>query len=762
MGISKLISTLHRKFTVPQMKRPLAGMILAVFVLALILNVLTGIPSAASENGKPKLIMVIVDRVTVEDITNEKHENIKRLIALGGLGLTTINSGGDFTDINSYVSLGGGDKFIGSVPTGESFNREEILNDGSRALEAYQRNTGQNPGLSKVLNISIATILNVNQKRYTVSTPGRLGAVLHQAGLKTAVIGNSDLAPKDEPNRLAAVIAMDDWGRVDEGNVGLGMLTNDPISPYGWRTDYGKLKTELDRLSDLADFVVVETGDTVRANQSSSRQMKKMVDFHRDRALKEVDGFIGSLLPLVSKDTMIMLVTPLPHAQALRDGVRLAPVIIAGGSVVPGSVLTSPSTRQKGLVANYDITATVVDHLGAKPAEGIVGLPAHGIKVPGQTQYIKDMSKWLTANSLQRIGVLYYFTRYQWVVYALVLLQIVFRYFRRIELARFLLAAILLYPLAILLLPLTGSVNPSLTITLSLAIVALLTYIVTRIRDDLKLYLAAAGANVLSSVVDVLTGGSLMKKAALSYDLVVGGRFYGIGNEYMGVVIGSAILGTAALLQLYPEKRKGLLPVIGLLFAGLIVFFAAPSVGSKAGGALTAMVGFSAALYLFLGGKVKLRTGLLLLSALVAGVAVLAAVNYFLPAGQQSHIGRAFNNLFAGNYLAIWQMILRKVAANFYLLKHSPFATILLLQLLIWVGLFSRNRRNLNAMYCQMPYLKAGFTGMLFGALAAIILNDSGVIGAPLLLNYLIVPLVFQSLRLAAANKGANEQANRG
>jgi len=237
-----------------------------------------------------------------------------------------------------------------------------------------------------------------------------------------------------------------------------------------------------------------------------------------------------------------------------------------------------------------------------------------------------------------------------------------------------------------------------------------------------------------------------MKRAALSYDLVVGGRSYGIGNEYMGVVIGTAILGSTSMLQLFPKYKKTLLIVTAAIFAGLIFFFAAPAIGSKAGGAITATVGFSAAIYRVLHREISLKSVLFLLGALLGGVGILAIFNYIFPIGEQSHIGRAFANLFQGNLGPIWQMILRKVTANYYLLKHSPFSTILLLQLMVWGAIYYRQRKCWAVLYNELPYFMAGMTAMFWGAVASILLNDSGVIAAPLLLNYLLSPLVMQIL----------------
>lgn len=749
MGSGIPIAQKRRMLAVPQVKKFFAAIILVVFMLANISGYALAAASAPERASSPKVIMLIVNRVTLTDLTDIKYQNIQRLISMGGVGLMTINTGADFTDMHAYVSIGAGDKLVGSAMAGESYNRDEVLKDGSQAFQVYQRNTGQSSGSSQVLNISIANSVNANKSKYTSSIPGELGNTIQKAGLKTAVIGNSDLAPDDEPNRLAPVIAMDEWGRVDDGNVSREMLVRDPGFPYGWRTDYSKIESELKKLLPRADLIIIESGDTLRANETSKNQLKRMVEYHRTRALEEVDRFIGDILPGINRDTMFMLVTPLPDAQALREGNRLTPLVIAGGKINPGSVLTSPTTRHSGLVANYDIAATAAAHLEIKASSGMVGIPIQSLKTTGSQEFVTNLAKWLTANSIQRVGVLFYFIKYQWLVYTIVFILLITGYLSKFEkTVKFLLTGLLLYPLAILLLPLAGSLNPWVTITESLVLLVLITLIVTRIKSDLMLFIAVAIANIVPAVTDVLTGGYLMNRAALSYDLVVGGRYYGIGNEYMGVVIGAAILGVASLLQLNPKYRKIVLIMCGVIFAGLVFFFAVPTIGSKAGGAITATVGFTVAIYQFLNRKISFKSVVVLLSALLGGVVVLAVFNYIYPVGEQSHIGRAFANLFQGNLGPIWQMILRKVTANYYLLQHSPFSIVLLLQLTIWGTIYYRRRNHLALLYNELPYFSAGITAVFWGAGTAILLNDSGVIGAPLMLNYLLCPLVMQIMRL--------------
>lgn len=733
---------------------------ITVTILGFLLIGILPAKTVLAVQSKPRVVMIVVNRVNFEDLIKSRFQNINRLISAGSLGLMTIYSGGDLADANAYVTIGGGDKFNGSSLTGESFNRDEILADGSSAVQAYRRNLGINPGASKVMNISLASTLNANLKRYTSSVPGQLGSSLHKQGLKTVVIGNSDLAPEDMPNRLAVTIAMDEWGLVDRGNVSTNMLKKDPGSIYGWCTDYDKVLAELGKVWSYADFIVVETGDSLRVDSSLELLTSRMAEYHRQRALAGADKFLGAFLPKINRDTMLLFVTPLPTTQMIRDGVRLAPFIAAGGMVTQGGIVSSVSTRQPGLIANNDIAATVLKHLQVQSINTLVGLPIQSFAVANPKGYVNLLYQDLTANNRQRPGVLYYFTRYQWMVLCLALLQIVFRHEQKKELARALLTGILLYPLAILLVPLTGSTVPWLTILLTLVILAFTTYLITRIGNNLKLYIAVAVATVIPSMVDVLTGEYLMKKAALSYDLVVGGRYYGIGNEYMGVIIGATILGAAALLQMLPGFRNRLMLVIGLIFTVVVIFFAVPSVGTNAGGAMAATVGFTVAFNQFLGAKTARKTLILSVLALLAGIALIAVLNYVLPVNGQSHIGRSINRLMAGNFVSIWQTIIRKLIANLYLLQHSAFSVILGLQLLVCSGLYLTRKDEIKVFYAEMPFLKAGMTGMMYGALTAFLLNDSGVIAAALLLNYMLIPLVIQVTGMSSPVNTVGCQSN--
>src|SRR5207249_11109 len=94
------------------------------------------------------------------------------------------------------------------------------------------------------------------------------------------------------------------------------------------------------------------------------------------------------------------------------------------------------------------------------------------------------------------------------------------------------------------------------------------------------------GALIIGLLVDLGTGQRLIQNAWMSYSIIEGARFYGIGNEYAG-----ALLAAALLLPLFiplAERYPLAAAVIQLLVA---VFIGAPSLGANVGGSLLAFAG---------------------------------------------------------------------------------------------------------------------------------------------------------------------------
>ncbi|MFD0676178.1 MULTISPECIES: hypothetical protein [unclassified Paenibacillus] len=187
-----------------------------------------------------------------------------------------------------------------------------------------------------------------------------------------------------------------------------------------------------------------------------------------------------------------------------------------------------------------------------------------------------------------------------------------------------------------------------------------------------------------------------------------------------------------------------------MLVAG---YLAAPELGTNAGGALAAAAGFGALTARLAGGRRWLRLApllALLLAAALAGLWLLnAGAATGLPADKQSHIGRAFDALLQGRLDAIGAMIVRKLEMNWHLIGVSAWSKVLLTSLVVMAALVLRPRGLFRRWQRRYPYLMYGCAANVIGTIAALLLNDSGIVAAATMIIYGSVPLLLLKLEEA-------------
>jgi len=722
-----------------------------IFTLAILLNLVPPVGAAERKGGqaggeRPRVIMVMVDRVSYPELRQWNLPNLRKLAAIGGQGLMTVTTGTEINDRNAYAAIGAGSKT--TVPAGAVLNynsSEEI--DGTMAADIYRRNSGRRVKEGEIIQISLAAWLENTKKKNQPIIPGALGEVLHRAGKRTAVIGNSDTAIDgryEGINRLAPLVAMDSKGRVDSGDVSARLLRKDSLAPFGIRTDYEVLWESFNSLYKESDLVVIETGDTVRLEVDAPNFIKPMRDKHRREALLAADALIGKLLPLVGEKTMLMVVTPLPPGENIRQGEKLTPLYIAGGRIPAASVLATPTTRRTGVVTYYDLAASIMQHLNLVKLPTMLGLPVSGVVKPDAgAELDKTYRKAVTAFN-ERGPMLLVFVIYQVLVLAALAAPLIFKGNGFPGWHRLALNSLGTGALAMLLLPILGVLPLWGAVITWVALTLILAALVSLIRATLTA-LFILGLTVSTIIItDVVLGSPLMRWSFLGYDLIVGGRFYGIGNEYMGVLIGSSILAAASLLEWKTEAKKVILPVIGLVFAAITFFFGAPNLGTNAGGALAAVVAYMVTMHRFLGWHLNWRLlGVISLVAVLFGVMGLTVVNKFLAGGQESHIGRAVTDLLSGNFKNILLIIVRKTSANWYLMVNSIWNKLVLAVLASLGWIYYRYRQEVQAVAKRYPALSHGMAGTAVGAIAALIFNDSGIVALATMSIFIIITFYY-------------------
>jgi hypothetical protein len=245
---------------------------------------------------------------------------------------------------------------------------------------------------------------------------------------------------------------------------------------------------------------------------------------------------------------------------------------------------------------------------------------------------------------------------------------------------------------------------------------------------------------LLLVLLDCLLGSPLMTFSPFGSSVVLGDRYYGIGNLYMGVAVGSAILLVCLATQLFggfldkPLKRYAFATAVFLVTA---LFLGYPRLGANMGGLITAAAAFAVTLLKLEGGRIGARKIAVLIVVLVIFVAAILAVDLLLP-GSVSHSGKAVSNVKSMGISSLVSQVGRKLAAGWKLAFTSIWRILLLLTVLggFLVNWKSRIYRRMKE---ELPYLAAGSVGLSVGIVVALLFNDSGIEPASALAVFLFL-----------------------
>ena len=266
--------------------------------------------------------------------------------------------------------------------------------------------------------------------------------------------------------------------------------------------------------------------------------------------------------------------------------------------------------------------------------------------------------------------------------------------------------------------------------------------------------------NLLVISIDLATGSHLQANSLLGYNPIVGGRYYGLGNQGAAIFIVSlfVFLGLAVSWLRARGRRRAVIAVP--VVVGLLAVFVSgnPSWGAKFGGTIAVLAGLMVLLALLT--KIRLsilRLGLIGLVSLAVLIGI-AFLDWLRTPGARSHFGTFFDQIVTGEAL---QVIGRKLGANLHIIQINPalaivtplaiIAVLLFLRYLLHfprIGAGSRTGRLVNKWRGKLPQvftdsdLHFGFLAAVTGLGVGLVLTDSGVAvpstGAMVLLPYLL------------------------
>ncbi|MGI5912472.1 MAG: hypothetical protein ACOX6E_07840, partial [Syntrophomonadaceae bacterium] len=698
------------------------------------------------DNNSKKVIILISDYINTSDLINAHTPNIDTLISQSGSGLMNIRAKNNYPS-SSYMTLATGFR-VGTINNaGLCFNSDEevhylpnlIDNIKSSSLNAgylYSLFTANNAPKDGVVNLFIEPVKKSALSYNPPYEVGSLGKEARDMGYRIAILGNSDTYYT--PNRNAAILAMDEKGIIPLGNVSKNLLETNPNSPGGLQSNHDLIIDNMNNLLKFAEIIIIDMGDTSRVEMVRNNMADCIVADQRNKAVERNDQLLGRIINSINMEkTMLVVLSPNPNKDMIKEGnFGLTPVIIYTPGSDPG-LLISNTTRRPGLISNTDLKPTVLSYLhGTSNISGLSIIKSNNSmsEIDRQLNIFKKIR--LSRNPLHYafmllsllgaiIGALtFVFNRQQYhkylnyTVYCTLSMPIVFLFIGFSQ--YFSLAGVIL-----------------LSVGLAMLIAAVI-YLVFREPLNALLFLTLTTAILL--VYDTFTNSQLMLLSPLGSDAIAGGRFYGIGNDYMGVLLASTVISVFLLFDKFkhlPLKsvHKAILGLVPLAVVSIAIGH--PQFGANMGGFITAIV--TTGFFLLLVKRCKISLSKIILILVLAILAVFSVAQMdalFNPT--PSHAGKAISNMTSASGLAnILAMIKTKLGILGNTIYNSGWSLILLLFTAILALLKFKTPHLLFRLAVENPLISQAAKLLLVTSITVFIVNDTGVIAAALVLLYL-------------------------
>ncbi|MHB1458981.1 MAG: hypothetical protein ACYC0V_18885, partial [Armatimonadota bacterium] len=622
-----------------------------LFMLLFLLSPVLAAPASV------RVIVVAVDHLSINDLQSA-GPSIKAMTANSSIGLMNTGLYKDDALTFRYLAMASGTRPVSLKNIEPDFWNSDSLIGKSSAGDIFTFNTGRIASKGAIVCLNYQRLVREygSESSFNSIDAGLIGEMLHQNGMKTAVIGKSSTL--DENSSYAPLIAADSFGYIDSGDISHDVTRSDSENPCGIVDDIHKLISGVNGYASDYSLIVVQPGDLSRLEKNRPRLSDLAYQLGRKQAILQLDHLIGGLVPVADKyQASLMLVSSCRGKEVGGKYSNLAPVVVYRNGNFQ-SLLTSATTRTKGLISNIDIAPTILSAAGIPIPHSILGQLISSIPAIDTLEYLSRMDQY-SADSFS-IATPVFIILGIILILAITLCEFALRKhdIKKINLRKafFLSIAIICVPASLLITDWIKAENLFqyiirfiFSILFMMLITQLLARFISRSSIDFgRVHLAVIlTATSLMYIVDILTSHRPCHWSIMNCDYISGIRYYGIGNEFMGLLLGTTLMAPLTLLmntrygkndrRSFVSSRLALV-IIVFWFTVATVVIGFPKLGANVGGLLTAIAVFSAALAVIARIPLNYRHGLIILAIAITAIIVFAVADMY-NTSSVSHLG---------------------------------------------------------------------------------------------------------------------------
>jgi MFS family permease len=274
------------------------------------------------------------------------------------------------------------------------------------------------------------------------------------------------------------------------------------------------------------------------------------------------------------------------------------------------------------------------------------------------------------------------------------------------------------------------------------------------LRDRLRTLPGALPAVVLAVItviiiaVEACRAGALMRFSVATTADFRGFRFYGVGNEYMGVWLGMMLISIIWIRECFPgwEKRASGRIILFLACFAFILGIGLPYFGANAGGVMAAVVGLG---LVYLSGtrhKFGARHAILFVFAAVASVVCISLIDLATATHGPTHIGMAANTVGNGGLAFIAATAIRKITMNLGLMATTQSKVAMVAGIPFFWLWFSSVGKKLDHLSAGRPAFRSGLAAVVAASIAAFIFNDSGIVAGFMIFGFAVMAVLYSML----------------